>query len=100
LACLHAEYFRQRKAAGYVDEWPATVLGWQRPDIGLAAVILDELGLETVIKVNLTQAQSAFNAPNLGISWKKRAPGLKAWPKNGKASTVNTRESRICEQGV
>jgi hypothetical protein len=54
--CLVAEYFRQRKAAGYVDEWPATVLGWQRQprtsqDFALAAVILDELGLETVIKV-------------------------------------------------
>lgn len=30
---------------------PATVLGWVRPELNLAAVSLDQLGLENVIKV-------------------------------------------------
>ena len=47
----NAEYFRQRKMEGAATEWPATVLGWQRQDLKLAAVMLDELGLEVVIKV-------------------------------------------------
>ncbi|KAF5829392.1 hypothetical protein DUNSADRAFT_16161 [Dunaliella salina] len=48
-----AEFFRQRKKEGGSTEWPATVLGWQRPDLKLASVMLDELGLEVVIKVNV-----------------------------------------------
>mmetsp|Transcript_28093 Transcript_28093/g.75873 ORF Transcript_28093/g.75873 Transcript_28093/m.75873 type:complete len:959 (+) Transcript_28093:112-2988(+) len=48
-----AEFFRQRKKEGGATEWPATVLGWQRPDLKLASVMLDELGLEVVIKVNV-----------------------------------------------
>ena len=46
-----AEYFRQSKKKGGSIEWPGTVLGWQRQDLKLAAVLLDELGLEVVIKV-------------------------------------------------
>jgi hypothetical protein len=42
-------YFRQRSGSG--QEWQATVLGWVRQDLKLAAVLLDELGLETVVKV-------------------------------------------------
>eukprot|EP00983_Pelagomonas_calceolata_P091327 1157530-Pelagomonas_calceolata.AAC.3 len=55
ICLLHsaAEFFRQRKKEGGATEWPATVLGWQRPDLKLASVMLDELGLEVVIKVRL-----------------------------------------------
>lgn len=55
-----AEYFRQRKAQGVTDEWPATVLGWQRQDLKLAAVLLDELGLEVVIKVGGVRNDQGF----------------------------------------
>lgn len=52
-----AEYFRQRKAGAPGappggHEYAATVLGWLRQDLRLASVLLDELGLEQVVKVD------------------------------------------------
>lgn len=41
------EYLRQN----YGAEHPATVLGWFREESKLAAVLLDDLGLEAIIKV-------------------------------------------------
>lgn len=49
LSC--AEFFRQQRTAGPNPQYPATVLGWQRQDLKLAAVLLDEIGLEVVVKV-------------------------------------------------
>jgi exoribonuclease-2 len=42
-----AEYLRQR----WQDSWAATFLGWFRRDSQLAAVLLEELGVETILRV-------------------------------------------------
>jgi hypothetical protein len=42
-----AEYLRQR----WQDSWAATMLGWFRRDSQLAAVLLEELGVETILRV-------------------------------------------------
>jgi hypothetical protein len=41
----------QQLGAAVLEGLPATVLGWVRPEISLAAVTLEEFGMETVIKV-------------------------------------------------
>ncbi|GFR46827.1 hypothetical protein Agub_g8463, partial [Astrephomene gubernaculifera] len=42
-----AEYFRQHWGSDY----PATLLGWQREELRLAAFLIDELGLEVVARL-------------------------------------------------
>eukprot|EP00879_Flechtneria_rotunda_P004803 GHRR01005075.1.p1 GENE.GHRR01005075.1~~GHRR01005075.1.p1 ORF type:complete len:775 (+),score=250.97 GHRR01005075.1:386-2710(+) len=44
-----AEYLRQHSSSS----WTGVVLGWFRAEAQLAAVTLDELGLETIVKVQL-----------------------------------------------
>ncbi len=47
-----AEFFRQMQSnKSAPHQWLATVLGWQREELRLAAVLIDEYGLETVVKV-------------------------------------------------
>lgn len=42
-----AEYLRQHRE----QSWVGCVLGWFRPEMQLAAVTLEELGLESIVKV-------------------------------------------------
>jgi exoribonuclease-2 len=42
-----AEYLRQHRE----QSWTGCVLGWFRPEMQLAAVTLEELGLESIVKV-------------------------------------------------
>lgn len=50
-----AEFFRQQQGRG--RNWAATVLGWQRKEQGLASVLIDELGYETMVKLEGGQAK-------------------------------------------
>lgn len=47
-----AHYFRAARSADPGAAWDATLLGWVRQESGLGAVLLDDLGLETVARIN------------------------------------------------
>lgn len=53
-----AEYLRQRGGQG----WPALVLGWFRAELNLAAVSLEDLGLETIVKVGTCREEEEVTA--------------------------------------
>lgn len=47
-----AEYFRQAAAADPEPAWAVTFLCWLKQEVGLGRVLMDGLGLETVVRVN------------------------------------------------
>lgn len=56
-----AEYLRQHRG----ETWAAMVLGWLRPEMQLAAVTFEELGLETVVKVRPEAAYIELSGSNV-----------------------------------
>jgi len=54
-----AEFLRQNRS----KSWEGTVLGWFRPEADLAAVSLDELGLESIVKVAARLLTESMNPP-------------------------------------